>query len=380
MKTDFERSIYLDGLHGLAQSAALGAAIALLSDWCLKAKGQNLAAAACYYLTHNVLPMLQAGVEPKGSVPRWVDAVLFHPPLQEVNTVAEWLSLFPGTECEAIDDREHYYDEKGNDREVGIGCEAPQGAERRFRGKYGINIPLEVIETLKSKNRGLYFSPNGHTGQRSIPTTDRLNACFADFDEGTKEEQMGKIVNLSLTPSAIVESGHGYHVYWLFRSSEVDKELWRRIQTKIIEVCGSDKTIKNPDRLMRLPFSWHTKEEPKMVTIVSYSPIRYSLADVEVAFPPEPIRRYVGGTVDNVRGLRVPKITSLGVGTRHGTLEEECARLYARLAKEHANAARSSMKTWYQASCSPLKGSWEKEVDDMCDWCERKEYGMVVSR
>lgn len=84
--------------------------------------------------------------------------------------------------------------------------------------------------------------------------------------------------------------------------------------------------------------------------------------------------------MDNVRGLRIPKPTSLGAGVRHSTLEEECARMYARLAKEKALAARSSLKIWYQASCSPLKGSWEKEVDDMCDWCERKEYGSVISR
>jgi len=380
MKTDFERTIYLDGLHGLAQSAALGAAIALLSDWSFMAKGQNLAAAACYYLTHNVMPMLQTGTSPKDAIPGWVDRILFHPPLAEVRTVDEWLSLFPGTECEAIDDRDHYYDERGNDVEVGIGCEAPQGATRAFRGKYGINIPLEVIEMLKSKNRGLYFSPNGHTGQRNIPNTDRLNACFADFDEGTKGEQIKKIESLPLAPSAIVESGHGFHVYWLFRLPETDKELWRRVQTKIIEVCGSDKAIKNPDRLMRLPFSWHTKEEPVLVRLRAYSPIRYTLADVEVAFPPTPVKKYDGGAVDNVRGLRIPKPTSLGAGVRHSTLEEECARMYARLAKEKALAARSSLKIWYQASCSPLKGSWEKEVDDMCDWCERKEYGSVVSR
>lgn len=352
-----ERMLYLYSLHELVSRPALGAAVSLLSGWSVNAKGRNVAAAACHYLTHNVIPMLQEGGTPSDVIPAWVDRALFHPPLETVSTVDEWLSLFPGTSCEGLYER-----------------------VEGFGGYFGTNIPSSLIEELKTKNIGLYFSPNGNTGKRNIQNTDRLNACFADFDEGPKEEQLKLIRSLPLKPSAIVESGRGYHVYWLFEAPEKDKELWRRVQKTIIKVCKSDPKICNPDRLMRLPYSWHTKtDEKKLVQLVEYTTVRYTLAEVEVAFPPEPLPRYVGPS-NKPRNLKLPELTSLTPNMRHGTLLEEVGRTYANLPREKAVDARAGLKYWYFHSCKPPKAWWEKEADDVCDDIEKKEYGAIVSR
>lgn len=354
---EVERQLYLYSLHELVRRPAFEAAVSLLSGWSGNAKGRNVASAACHYLTHNVIPMLQEGGTPSDWIPVWVDRALFHPPLQSVSNVSEWLSLFPGTACEGLYER-----------------------TKGFGGHFGTNIPNELINELKTKNIGLYFCPNGNTGKRNTENTNRLNACFADFDDGSKEEQMDLIRSLPLKPSAVVESGRGYHVYWLFEYPETDKELWRRVQKTIAKVCKSDPKICNPDRLMRLPFSWHTKTDDKrLVQVVEYTSVRYTMADVEVAFPPEPIPRYVAMT-DRPRDLRIPELTTLTPNQRHGSLLEETARVYANLPQGKAAAARAGIKYWYFHSSKPPKAWWESEADAVCDDIERREYGSVVSR
>jgi len=301
--------------------------------------------------------MLQEGGTPSDRVPVWVDRALFHPPLESISNVREWLSLFPGTACEGLYER-----------------------VKGFGGNFGTNIPKELIEELKTKNIGLYFCPNGNTGKRNTENTNRLNACFADFDDGSKDDQMALIRSLPLKPSIIVESGRGYHAYWMFEPPETNKELWRRVQKTIAKVCKSDPKICNPDRLMRLPFSWHTKTDDKQVVrIVEYTVIRYTLAEVEVAFPPEPVPRYVAMN-NRPRDLRIPELTTLTPNQRHGSLLEETARAYAHLPTEKAPAARAGIKYWYFHSSKPPKDWWESEADAVCDDIERREYGRVVSR
>jgi hypothetical protein len=350
------RDLILLSLQNLIKEPDVATAYGLLDEWGTRAE-DPLYKAACHYLIHYVIPTLNGIDCHARPLPLWVDRLLFHPPVSEVLNVSTWLSLFPGTSCEGLYERVN-----------------------GFGGYFGTDIQDEVINRLKEENIGLYFSPNGNNGKRNIENTDRLNACFADFDEGTKESQLALIRSLPLTPSIIVESGRGYHVYWLFTAPERDKVLWRRIQKKIIAVCGSDPKICNPDRLMRLPFSWHTKtDDKKLVKIVEYSQRRYSMNDVEIAFPPEPERQYTGPSA-KPRGLKVPELAHLSPNHRHGTLLEETGRIYANLPIEKAADARAAMKYWYFHSSNPPKTYWESETDDICDDIEKKEYGRVVSR
>lgn len=374
-----ERMIYLDAFLALAREPHVLNAYSLLKAWSEHAKGQNLSSAACHYLTHFVIPNLEGYVEQERVLPRWVDESLFHPVPESISSHEEWLGLFPGTGIEVIDDRFWYVDESGTSQEVPLGCEPPNEARRHFRGSLGVNIPSEMLSTLKTQNRGVYFTPNGYAEKRVEANVYRLNACFADFDKGSKETQMGVIRSLPLPPSAIVESGRGYHTYWLFKGAETDKVLWRRVQTSIIERCGSDAAIKDANRLMRLPFSWHCKDTPVEVRIVEYSTRRYTLAEIETAFPPKPVKIFTlsGG---HPRELRIIQPTVLRKDERHPALVQETGRIYAKLPQEKAYAARQQLKIWYQASCKPLKTYWESEVDELCDWMEQKEYGAVVSR
>jgi hypothetical protein len=352
-----EQWLYLSSIQNLIEYCEVKRAMDLLKDWSKEAKGKNMASAACHYLSHFAIPTLQGENRTNHLLPQWVKNRLFLIIPDEINTVSEWLSLFPGSICLTLNDR------------------SPQGT---------IDIPEvtpEIIENLKLKNQGIFFTPNGCKGSRNSENIYQVNACFADFDEGSKEMQMEKIKGLPLFPSAIVESKRGYHAYWIFSVPSKNLHLWERVQIAIIKACESDKSIKDLPRMMRLPFSWHTKTEDKwQLKVIEWSGVLYTIDEVELAFPPEPeSKSYTFKNSNYSRDLRLPQPMTLTPGVRHSSLINEATSAYAGLPSEKAKDAREALKIWYSRSISPPKPNWEKEVNDMCDWIETKQFGGKVS-
>ena len=81
-----------------------------------------------------------------------------------------------------------------------------------------------------SFGEGEYFSPNGCRGRRLKENLTDINAVFADFDFKPKEgEPTGSAkpdfaqflldVDDLPTPTYIVESGNGWHLYWCLEES-----------------------------------------------------------------------------------------------------------------------------------------------------------------
>ena len=360
---DFQRLIYLDGIERVTATLDVDLATTLLSDWSKEAKNRNMAAAACSFMSNYLIPSISGS--PTRALPDWIKEMLFEVPKQPTD-IPSFLKLFGSNYVESLDERNR---------------------------SHGIEIPVnsnwdEVVTNNRAIHRGTYFTPNPISGTKVSKNGSRrldenvthVSAAYADFDGGDKMSQM-LTIGMQITPTMIVESKNGYHAYW-FTEPDLSVEDWRLIQKAIIKAFGSDQSIKNPSRLMRLPFTWHCKTDPDfMVKIVAFNWRRYSKLELFQAFdvqpppPPRPPRPMPEFT----RGLKTPAMTSLGAGSRHGSLEEETARAYAKVPQEMAQGVREMIRIWYQHSCSPLKPTWEKEVNDMCDWVERKEYGSVVS-
>src|SRR3990167_1964559 len=79
-----------------------------------------------------------------------------------------------------------------------------------------------------------------------------------------------------LTPSIVVRSGGGAHVYWLVDGLPVTQ--FSTVQRVLSELCKGDRKVCNPSRVMRLPGSLHHKTgSPKPVQLVECSTAqRYS--------------------------------------------------------------------------------------------------------
>ena len=80
-------------------------------------------------------------------------------------------------------------------------------------------------------------------------------------------------------PTMIVDSGHGIHLYWRF-VEPIEPSRWSRGMALLSPALGSDTSIKNPERVMRLPGLINNKPPATPCRILEHDVARtYSLAD-----------------------------------------------------------------------------------------------------
>lgn len=142
-----------------------------------------------------------------------------------------------------------------------------------------------AISAFQTEGRGIFFAVNGMKGEgRSNANFTHALCVFADDD--TRRE--GPRAEWRLAPHIIVESSPGkYHYYWL--TSTDDGPAWVAVMKRIAALYGTDKSVCDLARVMRLPGSLHLKDpaSPHRVRVcyLSNAP-RYTWAEVEEAFPP----------------------------------------------------------------------------------------------
>ena len=95
-----------------------------------------------------------------------------------------------------------------------------------------------------------------------------VRAQFADFDSAKPETVVLNLKGLGLTPHMIVESSAGkWHVYWFVVGASLGE--FSATQARLAAVLGSDTSVKDLPRVMRLPGFPHQKDEcaPSIVRI-----------------------------------------------------------------------------------------------------------------
>lgn len=87
----------------------------------------------------------------------------------------------------------------------------------------------------------------------------RVRYIFADTD-GANPKPLIK----ALQPHMIIGSSpRRYHIYW--KVSDCDISKFRAVQGAIAKKYGTDPSIKNPSRIMRIPGFFHQKSVPTEV-------------------------------------------------------------------------------------------------------------------
>lgn len=140
--------------------------------------------------------------------------------------------------------------------------------------------------------QGLYFTPN--SGGFKEAEIVRCNAVFCEIDDQPIADQHEAYNYCPLPPSIQVETRKSVHAYWLLdQTRPTPREEWYNIQCGLIEHFKSDAGIKNPNRVMRLPFfnhlAWDGEFQYKRVTVHTFRPDdRFTAADLREAFPYTP--------------------------------------------------------------------------------------------
>ncbi len=192
-----------------------------------------------------------------------------------------------------------------------------------------------VIELRKFNHlRGIYFAPNA--GGNTDEEITRFNAVFVENDNLPIEEQHKALDECSLPTSIRVETKRSVHAYWLLREN-CTKDEWRDVQNRLIVYFDGDKSIKNPSRVMRLPFFSHLTYDERATGNYSYKPVqvvqfnperRYSIFELKKAFPEVEISKdnlphtfEVSETISN--GNRNKELFSLAGSLRRKGLGEK---------------------------------------------------------
>jgi len=154
----------------------------------------------------------------------------------------------------------------------------PRDHGNKFNGT--LAAVATALERDNRARRGVFVVVNG--GGDTDSAISSIRAVFADTDGAP----LAPILSCGLSPHIVVETSPGrWHVYWTVTGLEACD--FRAIQRRIAYRFGTDRTIINPSRVMRLPGFDHHKGEPfRARTIRESGAPAFTAEQVLEAFPP----------------------------------------------------------------------------------------------
>ena len=131
-------------------------------------------------------------------------------------------------------------------------------AQRRWVAAREFAGTLPWLQALDRVGWDVFYGVNPRLGERSTENAiAEVVAFHVDFDQ-QGEPNLDSVP----APSAIVDSGHGRHLYWIVEPvisvSDENRELLKAINRGLAQVIGGDQACCDLGRILRLPgFSNH---------------------------------------------------------------------------------------------------------------------------
>ena len=121
---------------------------------------------------------------------------------------------------------------------------------------------LKTLERLNREGVGVFAMVNKGNGRgRKTDDVEWVRAIFVDTDGAPYP------TDLPLQPHLIVESSPGrFHIYW--RVNGLNPGSFGTVQKALANLYGTDPSVKDLARVMRLPGFHHHKAEPVMVELL----------------------------------------------------------------------------------------------------------------
>lgn len=147
----------------------------------------------------------------------------------------------------------------------------PPAAGRRWAPMQeipGIVDWLERINKDENQRAHAYFGANPRRAAGASQAEGVLLArcLFADFDGGVVvEDALSRVKAAGYPmPTAIVESGGGVHCWWRLHQAVTDADAWHERMKAMASALGSDQSICDWPRIMRLPgfINWKHEQRP----------------------------------------------------------------------------------------------------------------------
>ena len=138
--------------------------------------------------------------------------------------------------------------------------------------KHGtFNEHCELLTKMNQKGAGIFVMVNRgdgiiHEGTKSCRNTKNVIAVRALFAD-TDGVPIDPILTTCPPPHILVESSQDkWHIYWLTSDTKLEEFTSRQIA--IAEKYGTDPSVQDLPRVMRIPGFFHQKSEPFMSRLI----------------------------------------------------------------------------------------------------------------
>ncbi|WP_192881699.1 VapE domain-containing protein [Nostoc sp. CENA543] len=155
---------------------------------------------------------------------------------------------------------------------------------RQFYGS--LDEHWDELLALNNKGAGIFVTVNVTDGNnRKAENITAVRALFIDCDNGLPDE-------FHLTPTMVIHSSKPDkgHAYWVLNEPSNDVDKFPQKQQQLIKHYGSDKSVHDRSRVMRLPGFLHIKGEPTLVTFQHIGKHYESMGEVTSALPKQPAK------------------------------------------------------------------------------------------
>lgn len=153
----------------------------------------------------------------------------------------------------------------------------------------------DELLAYNAKGYNIYSLPNYPSkyegGTVDGTMIDTWAQVFVDMDlkdnvYPDKDAFLEAIAEVGITPSRIVDSGHGIHAYW--QVSNLDALSYLRFQRRLLRLFRTDESLATLYQLMRTPNFLNTKRQDAQVlceTLIEYA-IEYTCEELDKLLPP----------------------------------------------------------------------------------------------
>ena len=156
-----------------------------------------------------------------------------------------------------------------------------------------IPITPKTAKELNDRKYAIHWTVNDFGHEPRLKKNLKRVLCFAiDLDNAPKEIQR-KRISSGPTPSLIIESKNGYHVYYNLIENDLTADSYREIiLDHFIDPLGGDSNASDVARILRVPYFKHWKDQnnPYEVKIAHYTTFIYSVEQLKKFFPASDVR------------------------------------------------------------------------------------------
>ena len=158
---------------------------------------------------------------------------------------------------------------------------------------HNLKATLEQAKKLNEQGYGIYYAPCLRSEQKGNESTSRLLPALwididCDDDDQQRKQGLNKLKTFDPAPSIILNSGGGWHGYWLLNepfmleTDEHKNKVSAILKGLFTALDGDEGYVKSVASIMRLPSTHNTKPERDnaCVQITEWHPDRrYSLSE-----------------------------------------------------------------------------------------------------